>query len=125
MEYVIKPPKSAAGYRETEVPQAVIDAMPKSGALVNLLPHAVTQHFHKMAKRVGFTGRFHDLRHYYASFLHALGVPDQNIMELGGWHDVNTLRRSYQHAQSDKTKEAVSLINAKFDKMQHKMQHEK
>ena len=43
---------------------------------------------------------FHKLRHYYASSLHALGVPDKYIMASGGWESEQTLNAVYKHAMS-------------------------
>lgn len=123
--YTVKPPKSDAGYRTTQLPREIIAMLPTEGRIVNLTPDAITRRFTRLCDRIGFHCRFHDLRHYYASFLHAMGVPDKNIMELGGWHDVETLRRSYEHATKEKTNEAADLVQQKFSRMQHEMQHEK
>lgn len=37
--------------------------------------------------------RFHDLRYYSASIMHAIGVPDVYIMERGGWSSDKTLKK--------------------------------
>lgn len=59
--------------------------------------------------------RFHDLRHYQASILHAMGVPDKYIMERGGWKTDSTLKNIYQHTMSDKRKEVEEGICELFD----------
>lgn len=41
--------------------------------------------------------RFHDLRHFFVSALHALGVPDKYIMLYGGWESETVLHGVYQH----------------------------
>ena len=68
--------------------------------------------------------RFHDLRHYGASILHALGMPDAYIMERGGWGNDGTLKNVYRHALEDQKKQLNDKVNKYFDTMQHKMQHE-
>ena len=45
--------------------------------------------------------RFHALRHYCASQLHALGMPDAYIMERGGWESDGVLKGIYRHTLSD------------------------
>ncbi len=69
--------------------------------------------------------RFHDLRHYCASIMHALGVPDAYIMERGGWGNDSTLKNVYRHALEENTNEMSTKTNDYFSAMQHEMQHEK
>ena len=40
--------------------------------------------------------RFHDLRRYSASIMHAIGDPDQYIMERGGWKSDKVLKQVYR-----------------------------
>ena len=58
--------------------------------------------------------RFHDLRHYQASILHALGVPDAYIMQRGGWKTDSTLKRVYRHAMRDKQSEFDQIATDYF-----------
>ena len=118
-QWVLKQPKSKAGYREVTLPDFVIDRLvPADGSkrIVNLVPTSVTNFFSKSLKRAGMPHfRFHDLRHYQASILHAMGVPDKYIMERGGWKTDSTLKNIYQHTMSDKRKEVEQEIKRKFD----------
>lgn len=46
---------------------------------------------------------FHGLRHSFASLCYHLGLSELEAMRLGGWSDMNTMRRIYTHlAESDK-----------------------
>jgi integrase len=45
--------------------------------------------------------RMHDLRHYAASILHAIGIPDQYIMDRGGWRTDNVMKNVYRDALDD------------------------
>lgn len=118
-EWVIKPPKSKAGYRDVTMPDFVIrQLVPAAGQnrIVNLVPTSITNFFNKALIRAGLPHfRFHDLRHYQASILHAMGVPDKYIMERGGWKTDSTLRNIYQHTMSDKRKEVEQEIIARFE----------
>lgn len=69
--------------------------------------------------------RFHDLRHYSASIMHAIGVPDVYIMERGGWSSDHTLKRIYCGAMDDFSQKFTNLTNEHFTTMQHEMQHKK
>lgn len=57
--------------------------------------------------------RFHDLRHYHASWLYKQGIPDQYAaLRLG--HDIKVLKGIYQHLQVDVKTETDNLIRAGF-----------
>lgn len=59
--------------------------------------------------------RFHDLRHFFASYLHEQGFSDAQIMKLGGWKTDNVMKRVYRYALED---EKVSdKINDIFSKI--------
>lgn len=84
--------------------------------IVNLVPTSITNQFKKALNRSGLPHfRFHDLRHFQASILHAMGVPDKYIMERGGWKTDSTLKNIYQHTMSDKRKEVEQDICELFD----------
>ncbi len=53
--------------------------------------------------------RFHDLRHYHASWLYSQGIPDQYAAERLG-HDVQILKAIYQHLHLDKRKKLDKKI---------------
>jgi integrase len=127
-QWVIKPPKTFSGYRKVELSEFIISRLPKAkGRIVNLNPNQITSRFAHVLHRLGIPHfRFHDLRHYQASILLALGVPDKYVMERGGWKSETTLKKIYQHILSQKKDEVARQINHHFDSiMQHEMQHEK
>ncbi len=124
--WVIKTPKTASSDRYVQLPDFVIASLPKTGPIVNLTPSVVTLRFRKALERAGIKHfRFHDLRHYAASVMHALGVPDQYIMKQGGWATDNVLKTIYRGTLEDYQKQFTQKINAHFETMQHEMQHEK
>lgn len=118
-EWVIKQPKSTAGYREIKFPAFVIERLiPASGQdrICSITPDTVSKSFSSSLKKAGLPHfRFHDLRHYQASILHAMGVPDKYIMERGGWRTAYTLKSIYQHTMSDKRKEVEDEICKRFE----------
>lgn len=123
-EWVIKQPKSKAGYRDVTMPKFVMQKLvPADGThrIVNLVPTTITNYFHKSLDQIGLPHfRYHDLRHYQASILHAMGVPDKYIMERGGWKTDSTLKNIYQHTMSDKRREIEAEIARKFEESHSK-----
>lgn len=125
--YVVKQPKTLKSYRNIPLPDFIINEIGKGcGRIVNINPDALTSRFKRLVKKSGLPHiRFHDLRHYQASILHALGIPDQYIMERGGWSSKQTLANIYQHTMPDKETQFTNLINNYFSNMQHEIQHGK
>jgi len=112
-KWITKSPKTKAGNREIEYPQFVIDLFKDcEGRLINYNPNSLYNAFSKALKRNGIPHfRFHDLRHYGASILHALGYPDKYIMARGGWKSTNVLNQVYKHTlkQQQKNFDAVAI----------------
>ena len=117
-KWVLKPPKTVESDRYVELPAFVIDSLPKSGRLVSANPDAITQRFKRLLKRVGCPDfRFHDLRHYSASIMHALGVPDSYIMQRGGWRTDTVLKEVYRGTLDEYSKKFTDITNHHFDSM--------
>lgn len=115
--YVVKSPKTTSSYRTVELPVFVTEKfVGVTGQLVKLSPNKVTEHFRKAVKDSGIHPcRFHDLRHYSASIMHAIGIPDQYIMDRGGWKSDKVLKSVYRNVISDEKKRFTDKINAHFD----------
>ena len=124
-QWYIKPPKTYSGYRTIEFPPFVIERLSGiSGRIVKATPQQITNRF---ARAIKFSGlphfRFHDLRHYAASIMHAIGVPDQYIVARGGWATTEIMKSIYQGCITDEQKKQTKKIIKHFEIMQHEMQH--
>lgn len=116
---IVKPtPKRSASNRYIECPQSLIDDIMAQGYVTHYSPKTVRKKFKQLLVKSGVHDfRFHDLRHWGASTLHAQGVPDAYIQKRGGWSTVATLQRIYRHTLADQDKKMTELANAHFDKM--------
>lgn len=116
--------KNPTSNRFIQLPQFVIDILPKKGKLINITPAVVSHRFDNAFLHNGMKSfRFHDLRHYSASIMHAIGVPDVYIMQRGGWSSDATLKKIYRGSMDDYQQKFSDLTNAHFTDMQHDMQH--
>ena len=115
-KWIIKAPKSYAGDRYITYPDFVIDKLKGiDGRIVKINPTVVSHRFEKILERNNIPHfRFHDLRHYSASVLHAIGIPDSYIMERGGWSSDAVLKDVYRHTIDDRKKEQNDRINGHF-----------
>ena len=113
---VIKPPKTKAGDRFCPLPAGVI-AEARAWKHFGIKPNALSGYFYRARNKVDIPPfPFHKLRHYWASELHAQGVPDQYICEAGGWETPEMLQRIYQHALRDHSNAMSIKIVDIFDK---------
>lgn len=114
----IKPPKTAGGYRTVEVPDMVINAIPRgSGRIVPWEPDYLTGKFIKYIKASGVTPfRFHDLRHYGASMLLTV-MSARYVQDRGGWSSSYTMNRVYNNVidleKQRQTKKAIKMFEKK------------
>lgn len=122
----IKQPKTYSSYRKISYPDFVISRIAGiEGRIIKAHPDQITNRF-KRAVRFSHLPhfRFHDLRHYAASIMHAIGIPDQYIMARGGWRTDNVMKTVYRNVIDLEEARQTKRINAHFEDMQHEMQHE-
>jgi integrase len=141
-EYGLKVPKSENGYRSVPCPDDILEKLSdykinpyksRRGFLKKNItsirvfdgrPDNFSNNFGKSMDELAkdtenpeFSKiRFHDLRHYYASWLYKNGIPDHVAAEMLG-HDIAVLKGIYQHLGMDektKIKDRIrELQNAK------------
>ena len=105
-------PKTEDSNRRTPLPQFVLAKL--TGELVPISPEAVTHRFHRLVKRLGMPHiRFHDLRHFFASYLHLKGIPDAYIEKYGGWRPGSDVMKGiYRNTiSSEEEREARKIVN--------------
>lgn len=115
----LKSPKTFSSYRNIEYPDFVIKRLEGiSGNLTDMTPTAITDAFQKIIKKSGLPHfRFHDLRHYAVSTLHAINVPDKYIMARGGWSTNYTMNNVYNHALKSKKDIVEHQITEHFSRV--------
>lgn len=124
-EWVIKPPKTFTSNRNIVMPNSLADILKAQKGtkkaneyVVDVAPTVITNKFSRLLKRNGLPKfRFHDLRHYNASVMLALNVPDKYAMERGGWSTMSVMKDRYQHTFSDERFKHETLINLHFDNL--------
>ncbi len=107
---VVKQPKTSSGNRILKLPpeiEELLEQAPHQGDFItDMSARKIYGHFSKICKDAGLPHfRFHDLRHYNASLMLSLGVPDKYAMERMGHATDHMLKTVYQHTMSEKRKE--------------------
>lgn len=116
----IKSTKTYKSDRYVTMPDKLVKIVEgKTGRICPIALSTITKEFRRIRKKAGVNCRFHDLRHYYASALHAIGVPDQYVMKSGGWKNPAMLHKVYRNTLSDfekiNTDKAVNYFDDKID----------
>lgn len=119
-EWIVKnSTKTVSSTRGLSIPRVVLDIihlLPRESIrVIPITPNAVTDRFIRLRNRVGLKVRLHDLRHYNASVMHALNVPDKYAMKRGGWSTPHVMKRVYQHTMNKKSMAVDESINNFFD----------
>ena len=117
---VTKTTKTVAGTRFVPLPPEVIKEC-KKWQHFGCSPATLSNSFYQTIKKADIPKfSFHKLRHYFASELHAQGIPDKYIAEVGGWETVGILQKIYQHTLRDKQEEIsakiISIFSNNFQK---------
>lgn len=107
--------KTESGTRILDVPPFLMDHLLMlpcdAERIIQVTPDGITYRFVMLRNKHGLSVRFHDLRHYYASLLLALGIPDKYAMQRMGHATPNMLKNVYQHLMQDKQQEVTNAIN--------------
>ena len=76
----------------------------QTGLVVKKSGNSISKRVNKLCEQNHFPRvGLHGLRHSFASLAYSLGTPEKIAMEIGGWSNIQTMRRIYTHiAQKDR-----------------------
>ena len=105
-EYVVKQTKTVDSTRDIVIPKEVADRIISEKWEYKGSPNNITSFMSKTQKKLGIPNfSIHKLRHYFASKMSAMHIPDENIMQMGGWKTDRIMKSVYRHAMEDKNRE--------------------
>lgn len=71
-------------------------------------PNRITTFLYNTEKKLGIEKfSMHKLRHYFASRMSAMYIPDEDIMRMGGWQTDGVMKSVYSHAMQDEAMQAL------------------
>lgn len=101
MKWVIKTTKTTSSTRIITIDKGLADLIRKTGKVYDGYPNRIYWNLQKYQEELGIPHfPLHYLRHWYATTMHALGVPDADIMATGGWKTDHVMKRVYRHEKN-------------------------
>lgn len=106
-QWVIKTTKTTASTREIIIPMEIADRIRQKGYVYRRSPNSITEYLEKAESDLGIPYfSLHKLRHYFASKLSAMNVPEADIIKFGGWETDYVMKGVYLHAMEDRQQRA-------------------
>lgn len=103
--WIEKSTKTTSSTREIVIPMEIADKIREKGYIYKGYPNSITVYLGKLEKKLGMPHfSLHKLRHYFASKMSALNVPEADIMRMGGWETDYVMKGVYRHAMEDKNR---------------------
>lgn len=100
-KWYVKSTKTTAGTRKIYIPDSLIAEIKENGCIYEGYPNKMYVALKRYQDKLGIPRfRFHDLRHFFASYAHSKGIPDADIMASGGWKSDYTMKQIYRHELS-------------------------
>lgn len=113
-EWVLKPTKTAAGTRKIYISDSLVKEIRDYGKIFEGNPTSLLYGLNELQEKLGIPRfRFHDLRHFFASYAHSQGMTDADIMATGGWKSDYTMKQVYRH-EMNAEKEQKRIFDGLF-----------
>ena len=105
--WIIKTTKTTESTRDIIIPIELSDKIKNKGYVYKGHPNSITCYLFKAQDSLGIP-RFsiHKLRHYFASEMSALGIPEADILRMSGWETDYVMKSVYRHSMIDKQENA-------------------
>lgn len=106
-------PKTDASNRTLYLPDALAREIKENGCIYDGYPAALLKAINSAQKKLGIERfKFHSLRSYFASYAHSMGIPDQDIMSIGGWQTDSVMKRIYRKSMEESKKRSMEKLNS-------------
>lgn len=111
-EWVSKTTKTQKSDRYIYIPEDVAEIIKRKGYAYKGSPQNISNYLRRTQDKLKMPHfSIHKLRHYFCTYLSEKGIPDAEIMEMGGWSTDYVMKSRYRHAMSTKTKEGKKNLN--------------
>ena len=105
--WIIKTTKTTTSTREIIIPTQIAERIREQGYVYDGHPGKISDYLYRTQKKLGIEQfSIHKLRHYFASKMSSLGIPEADIMRMGGWETDHVMKSVYRHSMMEKEEQA-------------------
>ncbi|MCI9592269.1 MAG: site-specific integrase [Lachnospiraceae bacterium] len=105
--WVIKTTKTTESTRDIVIPEELADKIREQGYVYKGAPNTINDFLIRTERDLGIPHfSLHKLRHYFASEMSALGVPEADILRMGGWETDHVMKSVYRHSMMEREEQA-------------------
>lgn len=106
-KWIVKTTKTTAGTRDIIIPPEIADMIRQQGYVYKGHPNSITCYLTKVQDALEIPHfSIHKLRHFFASKMSALGIPEADILKMGGWETDRVMKSIYRHSMIDREEQA-------------------
>jgi len=110
--FIKETPKTDASNRTIYLPDALVQEIQEQGCIYKGYPSALLKAINRAQDKLGIERfKFHALRSYFASYAHALGIPDADIMAIGGWETDAVMKKIYRKSLEESKKRSMDKLS--------------
>lgn len=109
-------PKTDTSNRFIQLPHHLAEQIRRQGCVSPYKLSSIDRAYRRFLTEYRFPDyRLHDCRHFFASYCHACGIADADILAAGGWKTPHVMQKVYRHsmAQNSASSAVTSLISAR------------
>lgn len=106
-KWIVKQTKTVESTRKIIIPIEIAKKIKEQGYVYNGHPGKISDYLYRTQKKLGMQKfSIHKLRHYFASKMSAMNIPEADILKMGGWETDYVMKTVYRHSMMDKEEQA-------------------
>lgn len=114
-EWIVKQTKTVESTRKIIIPVEIVKKIKEKGYVYKGHPGKISDYLYRTQKKFGMQKfSIHKLRHYFASKMSALNIPEADILKMGGWETDHVMKSVYRHSMMDKEEQAKREASEKL-----------
>lgn len=117
-KWVIKTTKTTASTRDVIISPYLADKIREQGFVYRGHPNSITRYLWRLQDKHNMN-RFslHKFRHYFASKMSALNIPEADIIAMGGWETDYVMKAVYRHSLEENKKKSQQVASDKLSEV--------
>lgn len=105
--WIVKQTKTVESTRKIIIPIEIAEKIKEQGYVYKGHPGKISDYLYRTQKKLGIEKfSIHKLRHYFASKMSALNIPEADILKMGGWETDYVMKSVYRHSMMEKEENA-------------------